>query len=76
MDQLQLQNTCDFVNIIKEIFINIHGLFMLGGAPGSHTQIFRKKAMSRYKFSFLSLDWRVMLDKSETWALEDWKLKC
>ena len=61
---------------LTEIFINIHGFFMLGGAPGSHTQIFQKKSMRRYKFSFLSLDWRVMLDKSETWAPEDWKLKC
>ena len=61
---------------LTEIFIYIHGLFMLGGAPGSHTQIFQKEAMKRYKFSFLSLDWRVMLDKSETWAPEDWKPKC
>ena len=60
---------------LTEIFINIHGLFMLRGAPGGHTQIFQKKAM-RHKFSFLSLDWRVMLDKSETWALEDWEQKC
>ena len=62
--------------LLTEVFINIHGLFILGGAPGSHTQIFQKKAMRHYKFSFLSLDWKVMLDKSETWALENWKPKC
>ena len=45
--------------------MNIHGLFMLGGAPESRTQIFQKKAMRRYKFSFQSSDWRVMLDKSK-----------
>ena len=63
------------LTFLTEIFINIHGLFMLGGAPGSHAQIFQTKTMRRYKFSFLSLDWRVMLDKSESWTPADLEIE-